>query len=106
MTNLSRLQLQQRKQLKALQSSLETKIAASGSSTDLTPVYAAISGKANTVHTHALSSLTQSGATTNQVPQWNGTAWVPATVSTDQNIDGGRANSIPVLSLLVDGGGA
>lgn len=78
----------------------------SGGSTDLTPVYAAISDKANTVHTHALSSLTQSGATTNQVPQWNGTAWIPATVSTDQNIDGGRANSVPVLSLLVDGGGA
>jgi hypothetical protein len=80
--------------------------ASSGSSTDLTPVYTAISGKANTVHKHALSSLTQSVATTNQVPQWNGSAWVPATVTTDQNIDGGRANSVPVLSLLVDGGGA
>jgi len=34
-----------------------------------------------TAHTHPLSDLTQSGATTNQVPQWNGTAWVPATVS-------------------------
>jgi hypothetical protein len=32
-------------------------------------------------HTHPLSALTQSGATTGQVPQWNGTAWVPATVS-------------------------
>lgn len=30
-------------------------------------------------HTHALSALTQSGATTGQVAQWNGTAWVPAT---------------------------
>src|SRR5271156_3023806 len=29
----------------------------------------------------ALSQLTQSGATTNQVIQWNGTAWVPATVA-------------------------
>jgi hypothetical protein len=28
-----------------------------------------------------LSQLLQSGATTNQVPQWNGTAWVPATVA-------------------------
>ena len=106
MTNLSRLQLQQRKQIKALQSSLETKIAASGSSTDLTPVYAAISGKANTVHTHALSSLTQSGATTNQVPQWNGTAWVPATVSTPSNVEGGNASSIPVVGLTYDGGSA
>ena len=30
-------------------------------------------------HTHTLSNLTQSGATTGQVAQWNGTAWVPAT---------------------------
>lgn len=27
-------------------------------------------------HTHALSSLTQSGATTGQVPTWNGSTWV------------------------------
>lgn len=32
-------------------------------------------------HTHDLSALTQSGATTGQVPQWNGTAWVPSTVA-------------------------
>jgi hypothetical protein len=30
-------------------------------------------------HTHTLSNLTQSGATTGQVAQWNGTAWVPVT---------------------------
>ena len=30
-------------------------------------------------HTHTLSNLTQSGATTGQVAQWNGTAWAPAT---------------------------
>jgi hypothetical protein len=29
----------------------------------------------------ALNKLTQSGATTNQVAQWNGTAWVPVTFS-------------------------
>jgi hypothetical protein len=34
-----------------------------------------------TAHTHPLSNLDQSGATTGQVPQWNGTAWAPATVS-------------------------
>jgi hypothetical protein len=34
-----------------------------------------------TAHTHPLSDLSQSGATTNQVPQWSGSAWVPATVS-------------------------
>lgn len=32
-------------------------------------------------HTHALSALTQSGATTGQIAQWNGTAWVPVTYS-------------------------
>ena len=34
---------------------------------------------APSAHTHTLSNLTQSGATTGQVAQWNGTAWVPAT---------------------------
>ena len=28
-------------------------------------------------HTHPLSGLTQSGASSGQVPQWDGTAWVP-----------------------------
>jgi hypothetical protein len=32
-------------------------------------------------HTHPLSDLTQSSATTGQVPTWNGTAWVPQTPS-------------------------
>ena len=30
-------------------------------------------------HTHALADLTQSGATSGQVPQWSGTAWTPTT---------------------------
>jgi hypothetical protein len=34
-----------------------------------------------TSHTHALSSLTQSGATTGQVAAWNGSAWAPATAA-------------------------
>jgi len=34
-----------------------------------------------TAHTHPLSDLTQSAATTGQVPTWNGTAWAPATPS-------------------------
>ena len=37
-----------------------------------------INGKANVNHTHPLSAITQSGATAGQVPQWNGTNWVPA----------------------------
>lgn len=34
-----------------------------------------------TAHTHPLSDLTQSSAALNQVPQWNGTNWVPVTLS-------------------------
>jgi len=37
--------------------------------------------RANHTGTQALSTLSQSGATTNQVAQWNGTSWVPATAS-------------------------
>jgi hypothetical protein len=32
-------------------------------------------------HSHALSDLTQSGATSGQVPTWDGTAWTPQTPS-------------------------
>jgi hypothetical protein len=32
-------------------------------------------------HSHALSDLSQSGATSGQVPTWNGTAWTPQTPS-------------------------
>jgi hypothetical protein len=50
-----------------------------------TIAYSSLSGVPSTFapssHTHPLSELSQSGATTNQVPQWNGSAWVPATVS-------------------------
>ena len=41
---------------------------------------ALLSTKANASHTHTLSNLTQSGAATNEVPVWNGTAWVPDSV--------------------------
>lgn len=37
--------------------------------------------RANHTGTQTLSTLAQSGATTNQVAQWNGTNWVPATAS-------------------------
>lgn len=36
---------------------------------------------ASAVHTHSLSALTQTGATTGQVATWDGTGWVPDTVS-------------------------
>lgn len=42
----------------------------------------ATAGIAAASHTHPLSDLTQSSATPNQVPQWNGTNWVPVTLST------------------------
>lgn len=37
--------------------------------------------RGNHTGTQALSTLSQSGATTSQVPTWNGTAWAPATPS-------------------------
>jgi hypothetical protein len=44
---------------------------------DTTGLQTALDGKAATSHTHPLSALTQSSATTGQVATWNGTAWVP-----------------------------
>jgi len=43
-----------------------------------------------TAHTHAVGDLTQSGATTNQVIGWNGSAWAPTTVTSGSggNISG------------------
>jgi hypothetical protein len=38
--------------------------------------------KANVSHTQALSTITQSGATTGQVATWNGTIWTPTTITT------------------------
>ncbi len=51
-----------------------------GTLSDQTDLNSALAGKAPTAHTHALSDLTQSGATTNQVPRWNGSAWVPTSI--------------------------
>lgn len=39
----------------------------------------AIAGKAEIAHTHPLSDLVESGATSGQVPTWNGSEWIPAT---------------------------
>ena len=38
-----------------------------------------LDGKSASGHGHALGDITISGASENQVPTWNGTAWVPAT---------------------------
>jgi hypothetical protein len=48
---------------------------------DTSGLQGALDGKAATSHTHPLSALTQSGASTGQVATWNGTAWVPQTTA-------------------------
>jgi hypothetical protein len=53
------------------------------------PVTPAAIGAAPASHTHPLSQLEQSGASTGQVPQWDGSAWTPATIS------GGGGGGIP-----------
>jgi hypothetical protein len=52
-------------------------------------------GDAPTAHTHPLSQLTQSGATLNQVPVWNGIQWVA------QNQSGGSGSSGEATELSV-----
>ena len=50
------------------------------------PTWTSVTGKPSTfapsAHTHTLADLTQSSATSGQVPTWNGTAWVASTPST------------------------
>ena len=48
---------------------------------DTTGLQTALDGKAAVSHTHPLASLTQSSASTGQVPTWNGSAWVASTPS-------------------------
>ena len=57
----------------------DTALQAGAAISNISGLQTALDGKAATSHTHALSDLTQSGATNTQVPTWNGTAWVPAT---------------------------
>ena len=86
-----------------------------------TIAYSSLSGVPSTfapsAHTHSLSELSQSGATTNQVPQWNGSAWVPATVSggggggsssasdlTSGTLNDARLSFVPIHPFLLMGG--
>jgi hypothetical protein len=48
---------------------------------DTTGLETALLGKASAAHTHPLSDLTTSGATTGQVATFNGSAWVPQSPS-------------------------
>lgn len=59
-----------------------------------------LNGKASTSHTHALADLTQSGATTGQVPKWNGSAWAPAADDAGGVSDGDKGD------ITVSGSGA
>lgn len=59
-----------------------------GTLSDQTDLQTALDGKSDTGHTHPLSELEQSGATTGQVPKWNGSEWAPA----DDETGGGGAS--------------
>jgi hypothetical protein len=54
---------------------------------------ATLLNRANHTGTQTLSTISQSGASTGQVAQWNGSAWVPATVS-----GGGGVSSVGLSS--------
>lgn len=65
------------KPVSTLQAAADAAVAATAASN----LASGLAGKANSSHTHALADLTQSGATTGQIVQWNGAAWVPVTFS-------------------------
>lgn len=70
--------------------------AATDATTKANAAQAFAAQRGNHTGTQALSSLAQSGATTNQVPQWNGTAWVPATIA-----GGGGAGTVTSVGLAL-----
>lgn len=58
------------------------------------------SGSYSTVgHTHGLTDLAQSSASANQVVTWNGTNWVPATVSYNNITDKPASSGISVATI-------
>lgn len=74
-----------------------------GTLSSQTDLQSALDGKANTSHTQDLSTINQSGATTGQVPIWNGTAWapgVPAGTATWGGITGTLALQTDLQSAL------
>lgn len=74
-----------------------------GTLSNQTDLQTALDGKANTSHTQALSTITQSGASTGQVPIWNGTAWVPgvpAGTATWGGISGTLSNQTDLQTAL------
>jgi len=65
----------------------------------VTGLQTSLDGKAATSHTHSLSDISQSSATTGQVPTWNGSAWAAATPS-----GGGGSYTLPTATSSVLGG--
>lgn len=63
---------------------------------------AGLSSKADASHTHAASALTQSGASTGQMLQWNGSQWVPVTFTA--GVGGGTGSTDNAL-IRADGTG-
>jgi hypothetical protein len=72
---------------------LETKV-------QTTKFEAMLEEKAGVTHTHTLSNLTQSGATLNQVPQWNGSAWAAASVAGGGGVALGDTNTWTALNTF------
>ena len=58
-------------------------VAETGNYADLTGIPATFAPSA---HTHLLSDLEASGATIGQVPQWDGAAWVPASINATSGV--------------------
>ena len=70
--------------------------------------YSSLSGIPSTfapsAHNHPLSQLSQSGATEGQAPIWNGSQWVPGTVSAGAGLPaGGTAGQVLTKNSATDG---
>ncbi len=65
----------------------ETKLAGIAAGATANSSDAFLLARANHTGTQPLSTLSQSGAATNQIPQWNGSAWVPVTFSGGGAVD-------------------
>lgn len=61
--------------------------------------------RANHTGTQALSTISQSGATSGQQPQWNGSAWVPVTPSGGTSYTAGSGISISGGNVISATGG-
>jgi hypothetical protein len=79
-------------------SDARTPVAHTHDMADVTGLGLALDAKAAAAHSHALSDLEQSGAATNDVATWNGSAWVPAAGAGVSDGDKG--------DITVSGGGA